>query len=493
VKEMGLAHRAPLRLRADASRVIACLFIPGQELVGGSESRGSVAVERVMALEEDEVTEVLAELMSRFGNRHRDLDQVFSAHAARVTGLVKTPMTDNQRQLLGAVFTNEYALEGAAICNPSIVAAPDQQSAAPGELNIVMSYRCVGEGHLSSINFRSGTIDAVGVLTIDDAARFPETARISDGMLECDVFHGRLRDLGLDGETAAYVLDDLPPTFSRSELEAGIAHLTTETDIRLNVADTTARLRLFADNFYVATFASDLSISQRVLWPATARERNGMEDARFVEMRVAGQPRYVATYTAFDGQSVSQQLLATNDFRVFTSTPLVGLGAMNKGMALFPRKINGQFVALSRHDRESNAIAFSHNLHQWESVERVQLPSKSWELIQIGNCGSPLELDEGWLVITHGTGPMRSYGLGAMLLDLDDPRRILAELPRPLLFPNESERDGYVPNVVYSCGSLLRDRTLYVPYGMADQAISYFTVNIDELIAAMGPLPPSDD
>lgn len=482
-----MAHRASWRLRADTSRVISGLFIPGNELVGGSESRGSVAAERVMALDEDDVNETLDELMNRFGSRHRNLGDVFDAHASRLAGLVKSPMSANRRRLLGAVFTNEYALEGAAICNPSLVAAPDQKGVAPGALNVIMSYRCVGEGHHSSISFRSGTIDATGQLTIDAAAAFPETARISDGLLESDVFHVRLRDLGLDGETAAYVLDGLPATFSRSELEQGIVHLAAESDVRVNVVDTVARLRAYADNFYVATFADHLTLSQRILWPATAIEKNGMEDARFVEMHVPGLPRYVATYTAFDGQKVSQQLLATNDFKVFTSTPLAGLGAMNKGMALFPRMINGQFVALSRHDRESNAIAFSSNLHHWESVATVQFPSKSWELVQIGNCGSPIELPQGWLVITHGTGPMRSYGLGAMLLDLDDPRRVLAELPRPLLFPNESERDGYVPNVVYSCGSLLRDGTLYVPYGMADQAISFFTVDVAALVAAMVP------
>ena len=440
-----------------------------------------------MALAEADVDEVLAELMNRFGARHRNLAEVFNAHASRLAGLVKTPVTVNRRLLLGAVFTNEYAIEGAAICNPSLVAAPDQLSATSGALSVVMSYRAIGEGHQSSIGFRSGTIDASGQLTLDQAAPFPETARISDGVLESDVFHARLRDLGLDGETAAFVLDGLPATFSRHDLERGLSHLAAESDIRLNVTDTTARLRAYAENFYAATFPKELSLSQRTLWPATTAERIGMEDARFVEMHELGIPRYLATYTAFNGQSVSQQLLATNDFRVFTSTPLAGLGARNKGMALFPRKIKGQFVALSRHDRESNAIAFSENLHHWESVATVQLPSKSWELVQIGNCGSPIELEEGWLVITHGTGPMRSYGLGAMLLDLDNPRRILAELPRPLLFPNESERDGYVPNVVYSCGSLLRNGTIYVPYGMADQAISYFTADVGELVAAMEP------
>jgi predicted GH43/DUF377 family glycosyl hydrolase len=485
VRDMGIAVRSNLRIRADATRVITRLFIPGQELVGGSEARTSETVARVLALDEADVTAVLDDLVDRFSKRHDDLAAVFEEHAERVADYVSGEISANRRQLLGAAFTHEFSLEGASVCNPSLVAHPDQSDVAVGSLRVVMSYRSIGEGHRSAICFRTGEIDVSGTLQIADALPFPVVASTSQGPLNRELFRAKLRDQNLDGETAAAVLKSLGTRFSIDQLDAAITKLATHSDTRQNLSETANLLRSMSECFYVARFDEDTDLSQRVLWPSTPYESSGMEDARFVEIREDGVVRYVATYTAYDGRNISQQMLQTDDFVTFTSSPLAGRGAKNKGLAVFPRRIAGQFVALSRHDRESNAIAFSSDLLHWNKVSTIQVPSESWEMLQIGNCGSPVELAEGWLVLTHGVGPMRTYGIGALLLDLDDPTKILAQLPRPLLVPEADEQDGYVPNVVYSCGSLVHADTLYLPYGIADQSISYCTVPMRELLSAM--------
>lgn len=485
MNDMGLAVRSGLRLRPDSSRVITRLFIPGQELVGGSEARTATTVERVLALEEPEVLAELKEINSRFADRHEDLGRVFDAHAERVAAYVSEPLSEARRQLLGAVFTHEFSLEGTSICNPSLVAHPVQVDDGSGRLRVILSYRSIGEGHRSSICFRSGTIDTAGTLTLDEPRPFPQVAETEYSTFLRHVFHAKLNDAGIDGENAAYVLDNLGTEFTIEEMEAGIDALSKQRDTRPNVFDTAVQMRAIAECSYVATFDDATDLSQRVLWPATPCENQGLEDARFVRFLDDGAERYVATYTAFDGRNVAQQLLQTTDFTTFYSSPLAGEGSGNKGMAIFPRRINGRYAALSRHDRESNSLTYSLDMHIWDEVELLQLPLNPWELLQIGNCGSPIELAEGWLVLTHGVGPMRTYGIGAMLLDLDDPSTILAQLPRPLLLPDEAEQDGYVPNVVYSCGSLAHAGYLYVPYGIADQFISYATVELDELMSAL--------
>ena len=488
MRDMGIAVRSEMRIRADASRVLLRLFIPGQELVGGSESRATKTVERILALDEADVDAVLTELLERFSERHEDLASVFSMNAQRVADYVNAPITANHWLLLGAAFTHEFSLEGAAICNPSLVEHPDQTDVTPGNLRVVLSYRSIGEGHQSAICFRTGEIDAHGTMKFEEPHAFPAMGAISSGLLDRNTYHALLRDLGLDGETATSVLNNLSKRFSEEELDAAIAKLETQSDTRLNVIATAGILRLIAACFYVATFEESIDLSRRVLWPSTPTERQGMEDARFVRFEDSGAAKYVASYTAYDGHAVSQQLLETDDFLTFASSPLAGRGARNKGLAVFPRKIGGRFVALSRHDRESNAIAFSNDLHQWSDVSNTQNPTQAWEILQLGNCGSPIELAEGWLVITHGVGPMRTYGIGALLLDLEDPTKVIAQLPRPLLLPNDEERDGYVPNVVYSCGSLVHNGTLFMPYGIADQSISYVTVKVADLLAAFDPV-----
>lgn len=486
--DMGLAQRTSIRLRNDSSRVLSRLFIPGQELIGGSESRAANTVQRALELAEDDVIAALADLFERFDCRHEDLARVFDDHAKKVEDYISTPISPARRRLIGAVFSHEYSIEGAAVCNPSLVLHPDQTGLASGDVRFAMSVRAVGEGHFSSICFRTGSISRAGTVTLNEGQPFPVAGALSNARLNRGLFHSLMHDLGFDGETAASVLDSLGDHFSTEELDTALAKLETQSDTRLNVGKTTSLLRMIAACFYQSSFRPEVDLSRRVLWPTAPNEGNGMEDARFVEMREPDVSRYIASYTAFDGHSVSQQLLETDDFLTFTSSPLAGLGARNKGLAFFPRRIAGRFVALSRFDRESNAVAYSDDLHRWNDVVIAQVPAYSWEVVQLGNCGSPIELPEGWLVMTHGVGPMRTYGIGALLLDLDDPTTIIGQLPRPLLSPSKDEQDGYVPNVVYSCGSLVHQGNLFIPYGVADQSISVATVSVASLIDAFEPV-----
>lgn len=487
MNDMGIVTRSKLRLRHDESRVLTRLFVPGQDIAGGSASRATNTVERILSLSEEEVEGALTDLFDRFSGRHEDLAGIFDAHAELVAEYLTSPMSHAHRRLLGAAFTHEYSLEGASICNPSMVADPDQRGVDEGALRVIMSVRAVGEGHHSSIGFRRGEIDAHGQLRLQPAVTFPVVGVQRTTRLHRDLFHALLRDLGFDGETASSVLSSFDAHFLPIELDAALAILQSQSDAGVNVEKIAGLLPLISACFYELSFSSVIDVSRRVLWPVAPHEVNGMEDARFVEMAERSVTRYIASYTAFDGHSVSQQLLETDDFLTFRSSPLAGLGARNKGLAFFPRRVAGRFAALSRFDRETNAVAFSTDLHVWDDVVTFQVPFHSWEVVQLGNCGSPIELDEGWLVMTHGVGPMRTYGIGAVLLDLQDPTRVIGTLPRPLLVASKEEQDGYVPNVVYSCGSLVHSGILCIPYGVADQSISYASVPVCAVLDAMEP------
>ena len=485
-----LAVRHGTRLRPDPSRVVAQLFVAGQEVVGGSESRASGVVARILTLDEVDVKRRLDELFRRFGPRHRDLAATFSHHANRIGNRLdpETDLSEERWLLLGATFTHEYAVEAAALCNPSIVAHPDQASAPIGALRFVLSVRGIGEGHRSSIGFRTGTVAASGAVIVDDAAPFPTLPSVQPGVFDREVFHGRLRALGRDGESAGYVLDNLPDTFTADELEFQLGVLAGQHDTRRNAHTTAALLRSIAACSYSARFPAETHVSERVLSPAMAAESHGMEDARFVRfVDDDGAVTYYATYTAFDGVAISQQLLETDDFATFGTSPITGPAATNKGLALFPRRIGGRFAALSRHDRETNAVARSDTLAYWDTATTFQAPASDWDVIQLGNCGSPIETSEGWLVLTHAVGPMRTYSIGALLLDLDDPTKVVASLPEPLLAPSDDEQDGYVPNVVYSCGALLHGTTLVLPYGIADASVGVATAHWPDLRDAMVP------
>jgi predicted GH43/DUF377 family glycosyl hydrolase len=483
-----LATRSPQRLPADAARVIARLFVPGQEGFEHQDSRAGAVLDRILALDEDEVRTSLDDVVTRFDGRHRDLAGTFRRHAREVADRLDpaAALSDARMLLLGAVFTSEYAIEGAALCNPSMVAHPDQTGAAPGSLRFVMSVRGIGEGHRSSIGFRTGVVDATGDVTVDEPAPFAGVGPVVPTLLDGAVMRSELRRLRGAGEAADYVLDALGDRFTRADLDEQVDKLLTHGRTRGRAAETISLIRTIADRTYGVEFDDGIPLSARVLWPAMTAEGAGMEDARFVRfVDEDGSVTFYASYTAYSGTHISQQLLETQDFRIFTSTPMVGRAAANKGLALFPRRIRGQFAAMSRSDRESNSVAFSDHPFAWTTSVSCQRPARAWETLQLGNCGPPIETEAGWLLLTHGVGPMRTYRIGAMLLDLEDPTRIVGQLNEPLLSPAADEQDGYVPNVVYSCGGLVHGDTLVLPYGIGDAAIGVATVPLGELLAAL--------
>jgi predicted GH43/DUF377 family glycosyl hydrolase len=487
MKQNPLASRSDVHIVPDSSRVVALLFVAGQEL-GGVESRASSVVKRIVALPEADVRRRLKDVVSRFARRHRDIVAIFSQHAERVSNRLdpKEDLSEDRWLLLGASFTHEYSLEAAAVCNPSIVIHPDQSDVPEGAVRFVMSFRGVGEGHRSSISFRTGLVSAEGEITLDPRQPFPMIGTARDGLFHRDVFHARLKAMGQDGESAAYVLDELPVVFSIEELEARLEILISEFDTRQDAHTIARHHRSIAACSYAVYFDDDIDFSERVLWPVMAAESHGMEDARFVHFtETDGSTTYLATYTAFDGIHVSQQLLRTDDFLSFYASPVVGAAAPNKGLALFPRRVNGRYAALTRYDRETNAICFSDTLGHWGRAVTFQVPEWDWEVVQLGNCGSPIETSAGWLVLTHAVGPMRTYSIGAVLLDLDDPTKMIAALKEPLLTASAEEQDGYVPNVVYTCGAIAHGDILVMPYGVADHRINFATASISALLKAM--------
>lgn len=480
--------RGPQRLAADHSRVLLRLFVPGQEGFEHQESRAGKVLKRILALDDNEVRATLAGVVAGYGERHRDLISVFRHHAGELADRLDPgrQLSEARMLLIGAMFTNEYAIEGAALCNPSMVAHPDQSGVPRGCLRFAMSVRGIGEGHCSSIGFRTGVVDSAGSVVVDDAVPFTATGSTTPPVLDAAVFRGYLAQLRHTGEIADYVLNALGDRFSRSDLDARLAELHRNRSTRQQAAETIDAIRAVADRAYGVVFPEDTALSERVLWPATSAEAAGMEDARFVRfVDDDGSITFYASYTAYSGNHISQQLLATTDFRTFTSVPMVGPAAANKGLALFPRRIGGRYAAMSRSDRESNTVAFTDHLAVWTDAAPCQQPVAPWEALQLGNCGPPIETDAGWLVLTHGVGPMRTYRIGAILLDLQDPTRIVGRLTEPLLSPTEDERDGYVPNVVYSCGGLVHAGMLVLPYGIGDAAIGIATVPLPDLLCAL--------
>ena len=473
-------------LLPDRSRVITRLFVPGREDVGPGDSRATAVIDRILGLSEHDIDVSLRDVDERFSTRHGDLHDTFRRHADLVGPRIdaNVEISDAGRLLLGAAFTHEYAIEGAALCNPSAVLHPQQGD--DRDARFVVSVRGIGEGHRSSIGFRTGTITESGDVTIDRPGPYPVTAPATAGGNHRSVFHAMLANVDDDGENASFVLDALDPIFDDGDLDDRLDALAADVATRRRTLTTINHLREVAQSSYEVTFPASTDISERVLWPHAPAERHGMEDARFVRFTDDdGSTTYYATYTAFDGIHVVQHLLQTDDFATFAMSPMAGDGAVGKGLALFPRKIDDRYVALSRSDRETNAVAYSDDLRCWPEATTIQTPAQPWEILQLGNCGSPIETGDGWLVLTHGVGPMRTYSLGAILLDLDEPERVIARSVEPLIVPVDGRRDGYVPNVVYSCGGFAHHDTLVLPYGIADQSISVATLSITELITSM--------
>ncbi len=486
-------RRTATVLRADPRRVVAQLFLPGQEVSVPGVSRAGGVVTRCLEMDDDEAQAVLATVTSSYRPRHRDfeamLDRHFQAVAHRVDNAHR--LSPAQRRLIGAYFTMEYSLEAAALFNPSVVRHP-VQSADPGELRFVMSARAVGEGHVSSIVFRTGTLTVgagqAGPQTADVVMDEPSrhvSAGTSAGapVIDREFLRREAAIAGAEPESLAFVIGALPAQFSPEALDRVLIELHDQVLTRVHADQTAALVRAAVSGHYRVWFDAQSAISERALMPTAAVESHGMEDARFVRFtHDDGQATYLATYTAYDGNQICSRRLQTDDFQTFWASPFTGRAATNKGMALFPRRVGGRYLALSRWDRENNAIAVSDDGFDWDTTYQLQAPQRPWELIQLGNCGSPIETPAGWLVLTHGVGAMREYSMGALLLDLDDPTRVLGRLPDPLLRPTQDERDGYVPNVVYSCGALVFQDTLLLPYGSSDSAVRFALVDLPVLV-----------
>ena len=480
--------RTAVRLAPDPHRVITKPFLPGVQVFPDGQSRAELIIKRILAMPEREVASTLAATQDQFADRHTGLSSILERNFAVVADHVDNPngLSPERRLLIGAYFTHEYSIEAAALSNPSMVAAPDQLGLDPGEQRFVMSLRAIGEGHISSIEFRSGVIDAGGEILMDKPGRYVVTARRRSPIYDKHVLSTKLEELGAFNDITRMCLDPLPPHFTFEQLEAAIADLDRQGVDRAIAFQTTKIIHWLASSNYASTFPTDSEISERVIFPAGPTESHGMEDARFVRFTDDdGTVVYYATYTAFDGIQILPQLIETPDFLFFRVATLNGSAAQNKGIALFPRKIDGRYAALSRQDNENNYLMLSDNVRFWHETERIQEPERPWELVQLGNCGSPLETEAGWLVITHGVGPLRRYTLGAILLDTEDPCRVIGHLNEPLLEPNEDEREGYVPNVLYSCGSMIHGNHLVLPYGISDVGTGIATVPLDDLLTRL--------
>ncbi|MDA1061343.1 MAG: glycoside hydrolase family 130 protein [Chloroflexi bacterium] len=480
--------RTEARFLPDPRRVITRPFLPGDQVFPNGQSRVELIIERVLSMPEEEAAATLVATLALFADRHIDLPRALDESFRAVAQHVPSPedLSAERRQLIGAYFTNEYSIEAASLSNPSMVAAPDQSGLQPGEQRFVMSLRAIGEGHLSSIELRAGVIDAHGTVTLEQPSGYAATGAPSAPVYEKRRLMATLADFGALNEVAERIIEPLREQFTREELDVAIATLD-QLGVSRSISFETVRIihRLASSN-YELTFPEESPISERVIFPTGPSESQGMEDARFVRFtRDDGSVVYYGTYTAYDGFQIIPQLIETADFVTFRIATLTGNFVRNKGMAFFPRTIDGRYVALSRHDNESNYLMLSDDVRHWSESERIQAPTRPWELRQIGNCGSPLETEAGWLVITHGVGPMRQYTLGALLLDIADPCRVIGHLKEPLLVPSAEEREGYVPNVLYSCGSMIHGDLLVLPYAFSDFGARIATVPLDDLLTRL--------
>lgn len=471
-------------LISDDRRVITRPFNPG------GEPRARTIIQRVAGLTEAEVRERYRAVLDKFGDRHRNLEQVFEEHFTEIASPLiddELALSSERRLLLGSYFTMEYSIEAAALFNPSIVPHPDQSRVPQGGLRFIMSLRATGEGHVSSVAFRTGMITPDNDITFHRVGRYVVPAKkVKDRNYDKHTYFLKLIEMGAYNDFTGAVLEQLPDQFVYDQLVLTIDSID-RSGFDPEVAQTTAeQIRWLARSNYHLTFPEDCEVSEVVIFPVSENESRGIEDARFVRFTDDdGRISYYGTYTAYNGFKILPQLLETRDFHHFRMTTLNGQYAQNKGAALFPRRINGWYVMLSRVDGENLFIMRSSNLRFWNEAQPLQSPRFPWEFVQIGNCGSPLETAEGWLLLTHGVGPMREYCLGATLLDLEDPTRIIAQTAEPLMAPNEREREGYVPNVLYTCGALIHNDLLFMPYAMSDSATSIATVELDALLHAM--------
>lgn len=472
--------RTNLLIKPNVSRVVVRPFNLSDE------SRIVRILARLASLSETEVEQQLALVREEFKERHLAPQSFFRRRFREVSRhlITDAPMSEARQELIGSYFTMEFSLESAALFNPSIVWHPDQSGLSDGNRRFVLSLRATGEGHLSSITFRSGTISADHQISMEPASRYVSAPQVvHDAEFKSDLFRKKLFEMGIMGSFVGEVLTELGDSFTMDKLLAVIERQTDRHRYQDNKIHTQARaMRTLAESNYTIEYSPEQRLSERIIFPNAPSERNGIEDARFVEFHDGSEIVYYATYSAYDGSLVLPQIIETRDFLRFNISTLNGPAVQNKGFALFPRKINGQYVMLGRQDGENIYLMDSDMLHFWHDKQLLLRPTYPWEFVQLGNCGSPIETEAGWLVLSHGVGAMRKYAIGAFLLDLNDPSKVLGRLKEPLLTPDGNEREGYVPNVVYSCGALVHNGMLVIPYAMSDYASSFAMVSMKELL-----------
>ncbi len=468
----------------DPSRVIARFNYTNDE-------RSKNIIQKVLELPENEIKTAVSQVLRRYSKRHRNISTIFEKHFSKLSHLFdelninQNKIGEHVRVLIGSYFTKEYSIESAAFFNPSIVEDPDQTKLQPSEKRVVLSFRATGEGHISSIVFRTGIIDENNDLRIEPIGKMlDEAEEIKRFIYEKKLFIAELNEIQNNSvEISSSVFSKLGDTFTYGELERSVKETKKELKSSAYKEYHYNQIMWLASSHYEIEFSLDTSLSERVIFPISQNERNGIEDARFVKfIDDDGEVTYYATFTAYDGIAILPKLMETKDFYNFKIKPINGESGWNKGLALFPRKINGKYAMLCRLDGINNYISFSDEVNFWQKAKIIQEPKYAWEFIQIGNCGSPLETEEGWLVLTHAVGQMREYVLSASLFDLDNPEIEIGRLKHPLMIPNDEEREGYVPNVLYSCGAIINDDTLCIPYGLSDYSSAFATVSMEELL-----------
>ena len=477
-------NRISVRLNPDVRKVIPRFFNTGDE-------RSRVLINRVLLLPDSQVNELLLQVQQEFNKRYSNIKIVFEKHF----DLVKHLLTEKEslfisyekKLLIGSYFTMEYSLEHAALFNPSIVEDPDQSGTKAGEKNVIISFRATGEGHISSLVFKRAKLDKDVLIHFEPSGKYMNQGRITQQKRDNkSAFKELLACYPFPEEIRTDILNQLNDTFSYKEIELILKKAFQHVETGMAKNKLMYDILSLVNTSYEVHFMQESLLSERVIFPVTFTEKNGIEDARFIKFTAEdGAVTYLATYTAYDGSFILPHLIETTDFLHFKMSPLHGKTAVNKNLALFPRKINGQYAMISRIDGVNNYIMFSDDLYLWETATLLQQPLYPWEFVQIGNAGSPIETEKGWLIITHGVGPMRKYCLGASLFDLNDPTKELGRLKEPLLMPEEDEWHGYVPNVVYSCGAIIHQECLFIPYAVSDYATSFATIPLATLLQAM--------
>jgi predicted GH43/DUF377 family glycosyl hydrolase len=482
--------RKSTKLYPNSRRVISRFFINGSE-------RAKSIIDKVNRMDDPKMEMFFSQILREFSKRHRNVTRIFERHVTRLKPFFRELDIDfdkmdlHRRLLIGSYFTMEYAVESAAFFNPSMVEDMDQAGLEAGEKRVIISFRAVGEGHISSIVFRRAVIDARNEIHLQDAGKYIDEPEIyRDSVYEKATFFQKAASIKLPSRIRDEIARDLAEEFDYEDLKQVIRRLQLQYADQVEIIQHLEKTLWLANSFYEINFSLDTDISDRVIFPHSDAENRGIEDARFVRfIGDDGEVTYYATYTAFDGVSIQPMLLETRDFYQFHIMPMYGAGAQNKNLALFPRKINGKYAMVSRIDGINNYVVFSDNLNVWENPVKLHEPKHPWSFVQVGNCGSPIETKDGWLLIMHGVGPMRQYSISACLLELDHPERDIYQLSEPLLVPLELEREGYVPNVVYSCGSLVHNGELIIPYGMSDYASAFASVPLQTLINAIKNQP----